>query len=97
MVTGHGNIRPYLHRFKILDTPTCPCGTEDQTVDHLLYECELLYKERDSFILTVLRTDVWPISKETLIRKHFKIIVKFTNEIFFDKLNEKSNPLCQAS
>jgi IS1 family transposase len=22
MVTGHGNIRSYLHRFKILDTPT---------------------------------------------------------------------------
>jgi hypothetical protein len=44
MVTGHGNIRSSLHRFKILDTPTSPCGTEDQTVDHLLYECELLYR-----------------------------------------------------
>jgi len=21
--TGHGNIRSYLHRFKIMDTPTC--------------------------------------------------------------------------
>jgi hypothetical protein len=29
MVTGHGNIRSYLHRFKILDTPTCSCGTKD--------------------------------------------------------------------
>jgi hypothetical protein len=28
MVTGHGNIRSYLHRFKILDTPTCSCGTK---------------------------------------------------------------------
>jgi hypothetical protein len=97
IVTGHGNIRSYLHRFKILDTPTCPCGTKDQTVDHLLYECELLNKERDSLISTVLQTDVWPISKETLIRKHFKIFVKFTNEISFDKLNEVSNLLCQAS
>jgi hypothetical protein len=97
MVTGHGNIRSYLHRFKILDTPTCPCSTEDQTVDHLLYECELLNKERDSLISTVLQTDVWPISKETLIRKHFKMFVKFTNEISFDKLNVVSNPLRQAS
>jgi len=45
MVTGHGNIRSYLHRFKILKTPTCLCGTKDQTIDHLLYECELLRKE----------------------------------------------------
>jgi hypothetical protein len=30
MVTGQGNIRPYLHRFKITETPTCPCGTTAQ-------------------------------------------------------------------
>jgi hypothetical protein len=62
----------------------------------MLYECELLNKERDSLISIVLQTDVWPISKETLIRKHFKIFVKLTNEISFDKLNEVLNPLCQA-
>ena len=43
-------------------------------------------------ISTVLKTDVWPISKKTLIRKHFNIFVKFTNEISFDKLKEVSNP-----
>ena len=48
MVTGHGNIRSYLHRFKIIQTPICPCGTKDQTIDHLLFECELLNKERDT-------------------------------------------------
>jgi hypothetical protein len=97
MVTGHGNTRSYLHRFKILDTPTCTCGTKDQTIDHLIYECELLNKERDSLRSTVLQSDVWPISKETLIRKHFKIFVQFINEISFDKINEVSNPPCQAS
>jgi hypothetical protein len=45
MVTGHGNVRSYLHRFKISETPTCPCGTMDQTIDHLLFECQLLNKE----------------------------------------------------
>jgi len=87
MVTGHGNIRSYLHRFKISETPICPCGTTDQTIDQLLFECELLNKERDNLISTVLKTDVWPISKDKLIRKHFKIFAKFTNEISFDKLN----------
>jgi hypothetical protein len=63
MVTGHCNIRSYLHRFKIIETPICPCGIRDQTIDHLLYECELLNKERDRLILTVSKTDVWPVSK----------------------------------
>ena len=45
MVIGHSNINSYLHHFRIRETPTCPCGTQDQTTDHLLFECELLWKE----------------------------------------------------
>ena len=71
MVTGHGNVRSYWHRFEIIDTPTCPCGTKDQTTDHLLFECELLNKERDSLKSSVLKTDIWQISENRLIRKHF--------------------------
>ena len=96
MVTGHGNIRSYLHQFKITDTTTCPCGTKDQTIDHLLYECELLNKEKDSLKSSVLKTDIWPISKNRLIRKHFKISAKLTYEISFDKLNEVLNPSYQV-
>jgi hypothetical protein len=57
MVTGHGNIRSYLHRFKIIDTPVCTCSTTDQTTDHLLLECELLNIERDKLIPTILKTE----------------------------------------
>ena len=88
MVTGHGNIRSYLHRFKIIDTPTCPCGNKDQTIDHLLSECVLLKKERFNFKSAALRSDGWPISKNTLIRKHYGLFARFTNQISFDKLNE---------
>jgi hypothetical protein len=88
IVTGHGHIISYLRRFKIIETPMCPCCTTDQTIDHLLFECELLNKERDKLISTVLKTDVWVISKDKLIRRHFKISAKFTNEISFDNLNE---------
>jgi len=86
-----------LHRFKVTETPNCPCGIKDQTIEHLLYECELLNKERYSLISTVLKDDVWPISKNTLISKHFKISVKFTNKTSFDKLNDVSNQPCQAN
>jgi hypothetical protein len=92
MVTGHSNIRSYQHRFKIIETPVCPYSTTDQTIDHLLFECELLNKERDNLISTVLKTDIWPISKNKLIRKHLKIFAKFPNEMSFDKFNEVLNP-----
>jgi ribonuclease HI len=45
MVTGHSNRNSYLHHFKIRGTPSCPCGAQDQTIDHLFFECELLWKE----------------------------------------------------
>jgi hypothetical protein len=61
IVTGHGNIRSYLHRFKTIVTPTCACGCSDQTIDHMLCECALINQKRDSLISTVVKTDVWPI------------------------------------
>jgi len=42
IVTGQGNIRSYLHRFERIDTPTCACGSSDQTTDHMLYKCALI-------------------------------------------------------
>jgi hypothetical protein len=75
IVTGHGNIRSYLHRFKIMDTPNCVCGSSDQTIDHILNEYALINQERDSLISAVVKTDVWPIEKNHLIRKHYQPFV----------------------
>jgi len=86
MVTGHGKTKSYLHRFKIIETPTCPCGNGDQTTNHLLFECDLLNKERDILKLSVVKTNVWPTSKSDLIRKYYKEFTKFINEIPFDEI-----------
>jgi hypothetical protein len=38
-VTGHGKLRSYFHRFKIIDDPTFLCKSSLQTADHLLSDC----------------------------------------------------------
>ena len=81
-----------VYHFKIIETPTCPCGNKDQTIDHLLLECELLKKERVSLISAASKSDGWPIRKYTLISKPYKPFVRFTNQISFDKLNESIIP-----
>jgi len=48
MVTGHGNIKSYLHKYKILDSPMCSCKSREQTADHILYDCKLLEQETES-------------------------------------------------
>jgi hypothetical protein len=48
LVTGHGKTRAYLHRFKLQESETCPCGKEEQTTDHLLYRCILLQQPMET-------------------------------------------------
>ena len=48
LVTSHGNIKAYLHRFKIIESPDCPCGGGNQTVDHIIFECSFLQDKRES-------------------------------------------------
>jgi len=69
LVTGHGNIKSYLHKYKIINSPMCSCKCGAQTVDHILYNCKLLEQERDSLKAAVLRTENWPVSENKLINK----------------------------
>ncbi|GBP92060.1 hypothetical protein EVAR_67788_1 [Eumeta japonica] len=40
VLTGHGGIALYLHRFRLKDNPGCECGAEvEETVWHILLEC----------------------------------------------------------
>jgi len=76
MVTGHGNIKSHLHKYKILDSPMCSCKSGEQTADHILYDCKLLEQERDSLKAAVLRTENWPVSKNKFINKFHKNLKK---------------------
>jgi len=37
IVTGHGNTKPYLHKYKIMDSPICSCKRGAQTIHHIHY------------------------------------------------------------
>jgi hypothetical protein len=89
MMTGHGNIKAHLHCFKLTDSATCLCrDNNDQTIGHILYECEILKTQRDSLRLAVSKTDSWPANKYTLISRHYSAFKKFINQISFDELQQ---------
>ena len=38
--TGHNRLNSHMHRIlKLAPSPTCPCGQEDQTTEHVLQKC----------------------------------------------------------
>jgi len=72
IMSGHGNIRSYPHRLKVIDSPECPCKQNIQTVDHLIFQCERLNCERGMLENSVLKAGKWPISKSELVNKNLK-------------------------
>jgi hypothetical protein len=47
--------KAYLHRFNIIDAPECPCAAGHQTVEHLIYECQMLQTERENLISNIAK------------------------------------------
>ena len=86
MVTAHGKTKAYLHRFKIMQSPECVCAHGDQTADRLIFDCEIIDKERDKLIAYTSREDDWPVRKCELVNKYLKQISMFANSIEFEKL-----------
>jgi hypothetical protein len=86
LVTDHGNLKSYLHMFKIIEAPNCPCGNGNQMTEHVLFDCGILQEDREGLIAAVAKTDNWPINKDKLIKKHNKTFAKFTKQM--DKINE---------
>jgi len=86
-VTGHGKLRSYFHRFKIIEDAMCLGKMSPQTTDHLLWECELLRKQRQ-----VLRNSItkaggnWPKINSDLANKYTKFFQMFVNTIHFKTL-----------
>jgi len=81
IVTGHGKINSYLHRFKIIENPVYPCNREDQTVDHIIYRCELHEQERNRLKADINSSEKWPVSKNILATnyyKHFKLFRQYS-------------------
>jgi hypothetical protein len=85
-VTAHGKTKAYLRRFKIIESPECPCNGENQTVDHLLYDSIKWQRQREKLISNISNRDKWPVNKSDLVKKHIKYFTQFANSIDFEEL-----------
>jgi len=86
-MSGNGNIRSYLHRLKIIDSPECPCKQDIQAIDHLIFPCEKLKYERGVLKNSVLKAGNWPISQSELVYKKLKQLIRYINSMDLEKLN----------
>ena len=85
IVTGHGNIKTYFNKYKIIESPMCSCKKGEQSVDYILFHCKLLEHDRERLKAAVTRSENWPVSKDKLSIKYYKNLKEFTNNILLDK------------
>jgi hypothetical protein len=89
MVTGHGKLRSYLYRFGLKNNPKCPYEEEEQTTNHLVFNCKILCKQRNEMIKQIKYTcGNWPMTNETLVNDYLQIFVKFVKSIDFQTCND---------
>jgi len=87
IVTGHGTLTAYYHRFKIIGDPKCVCKMGPHTSDHLLWECELLRNQREVLKNRIKKAGgKWSITNSGLANKHTKLFQKFVVSINFETL-----------
>jgi hypothetical protein len=81
MVTAHGKTTSYLNRFKLIESPVCPCANGNQAVEHIVYGCGKLNNERRKLIADISKEDHWPVETNVLVNKYLKQITHFINSI----------------
>jgi len=79
IMTGHGNIRSYLHQLKVVGSPECPCKHGTQTVHHLIFQCKRLKNEREIQKNNILKVGIWPASISELTNRNLKQLIRYMN------------------
>jgi len=59
VLSGHGKTKAYLYRFNLREDAKCICGKDDQTMDHILFQCEETRKQRDLIKLHLSKQKNW--------------------------------------
>jgi hypothetical protein len=82
IVTGHGKTKAYLHRFHIIDNPTCTCKKVQHTVNHLIYECPDIDQQRLKLTSQIIQNgDQWPVTNQQLISRHLRNFCEFVKSM----------------
>ena len=82
----HTYTHTYVYTYIHTNAHTYTYTNGDQTVDHLIYECNKLNNEREKLIAHISKEDKWPIRKSELVKKYLKQVIHFTNSIDYEKL-----------
>lgn len=95
---GNGKLKSYSQRIRIAADGTYTCNRDIPTVDHLLFECCNLLKERDHLKKKKIaeKNGGWPFSKFYLVHNFTTDFYNFCNSLIFLLCKSRSVSLCKV-
>ena len=61
ILTGHSYLGAHLHRLKLVAAPSCQCGAESETIEHVILDCADLATHRAALRTALCRAGItWP-------------------------------------
>jgi hypothetical protein len=90
-VLGHWELwchqKPVLALNIYIDDPTCPSQMGPQSTEHLIRECTIINKQRDTLQNGITNAGGgWLLSNSELANKYTNLFQKFVNSINFEGL-----------
>ena len=80
-LSGHGNFKCYLYRFKIIDSPKCDCENDEDNVWHRIFNCDMFINRRMQLTNECYRQRLgWPIEPNIIISNK-RIFIELLNFI----------------
>jgi hypothetical protein len=65
---GHGKTKSYLHRFRQIDNPMCPCNEGAESSEHLIYDYKILESQRKTSKHQIKTSGgTWPTTNSDLV------------------------------
>jgi hypothetical protein len=78
IISGHGKMKSYMHRFKLMDSPKFPCSEGTQSSEHLIYDCKILERQRRTLKYLIKTSGgTWPTTNSDLVAKYSHAFSRF--------------------
>jgi hypothetical protein len=83
-LTGHGDFNAKLRHFGLVRSERCRCMREEETVEHVLFRCELVSEERSELRRKICPGgEAWPCDLHLLVatRSNYQGLIKFARAV----------------
>lgn len=92
IVSRHGDFNSKLNSFKLIESPLCLCGENDETAEHFLYSCIRNDENRRKMIETLIEDGCpWPCAPcdFTLSKKRCEALRRFSRNSLVRKEEDR--------